>query len=475
MADKTQEGSFTSTLPGGSPLYFKVETKYKVDAAGNPISGSATHTLLYNPGNNQYYPAATTTDFKTFELEKYTPAEIANAGIAQYAQPDGTVLGPTAAQSLQTSGGQLNKEMRNATALTSINNGLSVGQAQAVNGAPQTIANAPVTPTDPENPNGANPPAPPFKKEDAAAGGKLLNDLSIGNRTGTRGINEYPIESLLRYPITMDPKQDCIKFTMLEYAPRKLSVSSSTLDIQEDRSSASGKRRGSTVVLPIQPSISDSNNVKWGSADMSTIRGIAASVAMKAITGDSNFTETTSELASIYSGLSAGKDSIKSQFAADFAGKAAGVKGLLTRVAGAIENPNMELLFDGPDLRTFSFSFSLSAREPGEAKNIRNIIRFFKQGMSVKRADTGLFLKSPNTFEIKYIYAGGDDHPWINKIKECALTSCTVNYTPAGNYATYEDGSMTQYDISLSFSELEPIYDDDYKGGGEGHESEIGY
>ena len=38
-----------------------------------------------------------------------------------------------------------------------------------------------------------------------------------------------------------------------------------------------------------------------------------------------------------------------------------------------------------------------------------------------------------------------------------------VNYTPEGSYMTYSDGgSMTGYDLSLSFKELEPIYKDDH-------------
>jgi len=118
----------------------------------------------------------------------------------------------------------------------------------------------------------------------------------------------------------------------------------------------------------------------------------------------------------------------------------------------------------------------MSARSDKEAKTIRNIIRFFKQGMSVKRATSNLFIMSPNIFTIKYYFGGeSTEHPWINKIKECALTDCSVNYTPAGNYATYADGAMTQYDLTLNFSELDVLYDDMYGGDGKEDEKEIGY
>ena len=44
----------------------------------------------------------------------------------------------------------------------------------------------------------------------------------------------------------------------------------------------------------------------------------------------------------------------------------------------------------------------------------------------------------------------------------CALQNFTIDYTPAGSYMTYDDGSMTSYNVSLSFGELNPIYDTDF-------------
>ena len=49
-----------------------------------------------------------------------------------------------------------------------------------------------------------------------------------------------------------------------------------------------------------------------------------------------------------------------------------------------------------------------------------------------------------------------------NAFKTCALQSFGVNYTPTGNYATYSDGVMVSYDLSMSFSEITPIFNDDY-------------
>ena len=61
-------------------------------------------------------------------------------------------------------------------------------------------------------------------------------------------------------------------------------------------------------------------------------------------------------------------------------------------------------------------------------------------------------------------------HKYLNKFKECAMTSFNVTYTPDGNYSTFEDGVMTAYQISMGLQELEPIFSRDYGSG-----NEIGY
>ena len=157
------------------------------------------------------------------------------------------------------------------------------------------------------------------------------------------------------------------------------------------------------------------------------------------------------------------------------AGQASGTQNLMSRATGAILNPNMELLFNAPALRNFTFNFSLSPRDEKEGETVVRIIRFFKQGMSPIRSKSNLFLKSPHTFRLSYKYRGEGskgDHPFMNKFKECALQSFNVQYTPTGNYSTYKDGVMSQYKVSMQFAELEPIFNDDY---GTGSPTEIGY
>ena len=90
------------------------------------------------------------------------------------------------------------------------------------------------------------------------------------------------------------------------------------------------------------------------------------------------------------------------------------------------------------------------------------ILTTFKKAAAAKR-DSGSngFLKTPDVFRITY-KRGIDNQKYLNKFKVCALTQVGVNYTGSGIHATYEDGTPVHYKLDLAFTELEPIYAEDY-------------
>ena len=59
---------------------------------------------------------------------------------------------------------------------------------------------------------------------------------------------------------------------------------------------------------------------------------------------------------------------------AALAGEAVGIQGLLSRATGTVLNPNLELLFQGPQLRPFTFQFRLSPRGIEEAKEVKKLL-----------------------------------------------------------------------------------------------------
>ena len=96
--------------------------------------------------------------------------------------------------------------------------------------------------------------------------------------------------------------------------------------------------------------------------------------------------------------------------------------------------------------------------------------------MAPIRTKSRLFLKSPHTFSLSYRNSTGEQHKYLNKFKECALQSLGLNYTPEGNYATYEDGVMTSYLLTMTYAELDPVFNDDYGNGDEfGADPSIGF
>ena len=274
--------------------------------------------------------------------------------------------------------------------------------------------------------------------------------------------------SILRYPLNEDQKDyDYLKVCAYEYKPRGFSEGGLTGDYGEPEDRGLSKKKGShTVYLPMEASgLQESNNVSWGGESLNALEAAAANIAGKTISGASE------GLGPAFKGLMGGsKEALTKVFgeggvtsgdvAAFFAGQAVG-KNVFTRATGKVMNPNMELLFTGPNLRTFAYSFRFTPREDAEARMVKRIIKMFKAAMAPRRKGGQLFLESPHVFKLKYYFKNGQEHPFLNKIKTCALQSFNVQYAPDGSYMTYDDGSMTSYTINMSFGELNPIYEDD--------------
>ena len=291
--------------------------------------------------------------------------------------------------------------------------------------------------------------------------------------------------AILRYPLLAPPDAlgyDYIKITAYKYQPPGLEMVNTT-GVDYGGGIVEGERF-ETVILPMQPNITESNSTSWNEDQMNAIEGAMGTMASGLIeslaaAGLGNLGDAGGKIAGTFKNIADQIDAVmtdneatKAGIIAHFAGQAIG-KNIMGRQTGQVINPNMELLFNGPRLRTFNFNFTFTPREEDEAKIIRKIIRAFKRNMAPQRSTSNLFLLSPRVFKLKYIYnnrakedddGDGSQHPYMDTFKTCALTAFNVDYTPGGSYATYRDGgSMTQYKVTMSFNELSPIYADEYK------------
>ena len=234
------------------------------------------------------------------------------------------------------------------------------------------------------------------------------------------------------------------------------------------------------IILPMPSSINDTNQVSYSDDTLDSITaavaGAAGGIVDTSIVKDGKLDLSTA-LDKINKEIYTTKDAvgatnIKNLILASLAAQAASLPGTgtlslnqaLARSSAQILNPNMELLFNGPTIRNFRFSFKMTPRDFNEAEQIKLIIISLKKHMAPQIGGDNLFLKAPNIFELRY-KTGTTDHKYLNRFKRCVLENMSVNYTGENVYATYPDGQPVSTVMDLTFKELEPIYFEDYDSG----------
>jgi len=178
----------------------------------------------------------------------------------------------------------------------------------------------------------------------------------------------------------------------------------------------------------------------------------------------------------------------------------------LTR--GRVFNPFKEQVFNSMAFRTHTFSFKLFSRSMDEAKEIRQIIDYFKVGATprvtgtdnfdfetdkkdakpisdiysnsdAKLAAQNRYFEVPDSFEIKFIRVNPNgtaeestDSFLHFKIHPSVCTQINVNYTPDGQYTSFKQLSsqggssdlmvhVPAIELSLQFSETKLITQED--------------
>ena len=286
--------------------------------------------------------------------------------------------------------------------------------------------------------------------------------------------------SPLRYPNSrIDTDSDYLEIRVVEYEPpgfdasgeTGLKLGTSTEALQENIENPLG-----FIFLPIPENIQDSNDVNWGDDSINGIAALGVASAMKGIKNDNLIKGLQEGASNFVGGMGSvlqdkgSRDAAASFFAAkavNILGGNTSLDGVLARSSGQIINPNMELLFNGVTLRSFSFSFDLAPRDERESDTIKRMLRIFKQNMQARKSSdggnsSGLFLRSPNVFQLNY-KTGRRNHNFLHKFKPMALLNMSVNYTGAGTYATYDDTTPVHMKLDLSFQELNPVYSEDYE------------
>ena len=319
----------------------------------------------------------------------------------------------------------------------------------------------------------------------------------------SKGGTDAPVPGgQLRYPYdALSSSQDFITFTALVYKRKKISTIDMHYTTTHKRGSWNAKswlggaendyytkdhtikgqtsygltggpdknaKELGTTILPVPAAVVDANKANYNSGNMNNFVATAVQGAIGGMNADDPgefFQELGKASTKALKTAAENPGAVQAKLAStalETLGGNIDTNQLLARTQGAIINPNMEMLFSGPSIRSFKFQFKFTPRFEREAREVKRIITFFKLNMAPKGgslASGNTMLKNPNIFRLAY---KGRCTNYLHKFKLCALTDMGVNYTGEGNWATYTDGSPISLTMDLNFTEMTPIYSEDY-------------
>jgi hypothetical protein len=123
-------------------------------------------------------------------------------------------------------------------------------------------------------------------------------------------------------------------------------------------------------------------------------------------------------------------------------------------VIGVALNPQVDVIYESPTLREFTFDFLFAPRDANEAQAVQDIVKQFKFHASPEMLGGGVgfgrYFVPPSEFDIEFSVST------IGKISSCVLQNITVDYAPNGT-AFYKDDRPVYTRMTLQFRELEFI------------------
>jgi hypothetical protein len=137
-------------------------------------------------------------------------------------------------------------------------------------------------------------------------------------------------------------------------------------------------------------------------------------------------------------------------------GLGAGVGAAVQRRTGIAPAAMTEMIFNGIDYRTFSFTFKFTPRNRDESDVVNGLLHAIKDAMLPKRYGKGQSIAAytvPHEFVIRFM-KGTKINPYLDQIGLCACTGVEIDYG-SDKFSTHPSGDPVSIDATLTFRELE--------------------
>lgn len=252
------------------------------------------------------------------------------------------------------------------------------------------------------------------------------------------GESKLDKNSIYAKPVADIPPSE-YKATAGRKAVEEASVSTGLGTVSAFRSTLPLKRLKSAISLYIPNDLSTSYGVSWGEEEDLAGSGVLAELGSDVAGGMKGFGDVVAAAAAAAS-AKVSQTVLKSKS--------------IQKVTRSTQNTKKEQLFQGVDFRTINFSYQFAPKNEIEAANVLDIIRMFRHHMLPEFADENQFVYIyPSEFEIKY-FKGDQESEYLERHFTAVLTNCTINYTPNGQFVTFENGMPSQINMTLTFKEL---------------------
>lgn len=203
------------------------------------------------------------------------------------------------------------------------------------------------------------------------------------------------------------------------------------------RSTLPMKRLTSAISLYIPNDLTTSYTTLWGEEENLAGSGLLAQVGSDVTSGKAGFGDAVTAALLTKGAQTVLKNSKDVQ-----------------KITRTTQNTKKEQLFQGVDFRTINFSYQFAPKNEKEADKVLHIIRMFRHHMLPEFADENQFIYIyPSEFEIKY-FKGSEESLYLERHFTAILTNCIINYTPTGQFVTFENGMPSQINMTLTFKEL---------------------